>query len=182
MAVKRIRFDDLTPAPWKNGLGITREIRRYERNAQLAARLSIADVEEDCAFSQFPGLQRILTVLTGDGFQLTGDGMDVEARPLRPLPFSGDTPLKCSLHDGPVRDFNVIYAPDLCEVSVEMLGATSERRMVSADHSSLALFCVEGACDIGGIQLDRFDTGFTDADVVVEGGVLVLVRVSMLPA
>jgi uncharacterized protein len=62
---------------WRNGLGWTREIlqrRIDDAPASDAApwdwRLSIAEIERDAAFSAFPGIDRELVLLAGNGVRL----------------------------------------------------------------------------------------------------------------
>jgi environmental stress-induced protein Ves len=107
----------LTPADyrrtaWKNGGGRTTEIVVHPPKADLDAfvwRASVADVERDGPFSTFPGVDRTLVLLAGAGFSLTGGDMPVEMRAhYEPVTFSGDVALECRLHDGAVRDFNLM--------------------------------------------------------------------------
>ena len=58
--------------PWKNGAGTTAEIAIEPagadfREGKFAWRLSSARIEDENQFSQFPGYDRILTVLSGEG-------------------------------------------------------------------------------------------------------------------
>ncbi|MBO9737801.1 HutD family protein [Xanthomonas axonopodis pv. begoniae] len=55
---------------WRNQLGWTREILRLGDTAQWALRLSIAEIEQDAAFSAFPGIDRELVLLRGNGMRL----------------------------------------------------------------------------------------------------------------
>ena len=46
---------------WRNGLGWTREILRLPAQGDdWALRLSVAEIEQDAAFSAFPGVEREL--------------------------------------------------------------------------------------------------------------------------
>ena len=54
---------------WKNGLGWTREIVRVPDNDDWDWRLSIAEIERDAAFSSFPGIDRELVLLRGNGLR-----------------------------------------------------------------------------------------------------------------
>ncbi|WP_369988481.1 HutD family protein [Pseudomonas xanthosomatis] len=110
-----LRARDYPRMPWKNGGGFTEEITR-DTGAGLEGfgwRLSIADIEASGGFSSFAGYQRIITVLQGDGMRLNVDGRD--SRPLLPFDafaFSGESQVGCTLLGGPIRDFNLIYAPE----------------------------------------------------------------------
>ncbi|WP_244672163.1 HutD family protein, partial [Xanthomonas phaseoli] len=55
---------------WRNQLGWTREILRLGNTAQWALRLSIAEIEQDAAFSAFAGIDRELVLLRGNGMRL----------------------------------------------------------------------------------------------------------------
>lgn len=110
-----LRARDYPRMPWKNGGGSTEEITR-DAGVGLDGfgwRLSIADIEASGGFSSFTGYQRIITVLQGDGMRLSVDGH--ESRPLLPFDafaFSGESQVACTLQGGPIRDFNLIYAPN----------------------------------------------------------------------
>jgi hypothetical protein len=100
--------------PWKNGGGFTEEITRDAGDGLdgFGWRLSIADIEASGGFSSFAGYQRIITVLQGDGMRLSVDGE--QSRPLLPFDayaFDGESQVNCNLLGGPIRDFNLIYAP-----------------------------------------------------------------------
>lgn len=97
--------------PWKNGGGVTHEIAREESDGALLWRLSIAEVASDGPFSSFPGLARILTVIEGAGLHLHTPEGRIDALPLAPVGFCGDTPVDCKRIAGAVHDFNVIYNP-----------------------------------------------------------------------
>jgi uncharacterized protein len=106
---------------WKNGLGWTREILREPAHGDdYALRLSIAEIDRDCAFSAFPGMRRCLVLLEGAGMRLQFD--DGEERLVAPphgrIDFSGDRALHCQLIDGPTRDFNLMWQPS--QVAAEL--------------------------------------------------------------
>jgi len=85
---------DYTTMPWANGKGRTIEMLRVEAEGRLKWRLSRASVVENGDFSLFPGIERNLTVLTGPGFDLVGKGLHLAARPLAPVEFPGDLPVR----------------------------------------------------------------------------------------
>ncbi len=81
--------------PWKNGGGTTLELAVAPPGATLdsgfAWRLSSAEVAASGPFSAFPGLERTLLLLAGDGFRLDfgARGTVILDRPLEPVRFSG---------------------------------------------------------------------------------------------
>ena len=155
---------DYTRQPWKNGRGITTELWRLERDGQLLVRLSQAAVVEDGPFSIFPGIARNLTVLSGPGFRLTGDGIDLLCKPLSPVAFPGDIAVTASgTHGQPSDDFNVMTAqglplPEVTVVRNETLGA----------GGTLALFALE-ACTANSREMAPHDLILTDGPVTLTG-------------
>ncbi|KOR39929.1 HutD-family protein [Xanthomonas oryzae] len=63
---------------WRNQLGWTREILRLGDADGWALRLSIAEIEQDAAFSAFPGIDRELVLLRGNGIRLTFGNRDTD--------------------------------------------------------------------------------------------------------
>jgi environmental stress-induced protein Ves len=108
---------------WKNDLGWTTEIAVSPADAadDFDWRVSIAEIENDCAFSAFAGFDRTLLVLHGAGIELTFDqapSVILHERD-RPAQFAGEWQAWCRLIDGPTRDFNVLTRRDI--VSAELL-------------------------------------------------------------
>ena len=110
--------------PWANGRGQTVELLRLQDDAGgLLVRLSVADVVEAGAFSVLPGVDRVLTLIEGQGFDLDfgGAAPTVAAVPFEPIGFSGDWATSAQNLRGPSRDFNVMTATDRYDVSVSLL-------------------------------------------------------------
>ncbi len=106
---------------WKNGLGWTREIFRSPPDAQAWDwRLSIAEVEKDGPFSTFPGADRELVLLAGEGMRLVFDnGENVELSPPHDrCRFAGERALRAELISGPTQDFNLMWRRDRVEASL----------------------------------------------------------------
>lgn len=120
-----IRYAGLKAEPWRNGGGVTREIARGTAGpggtggsgtgtgSSASAdgwdwRISIAEVGKAGDFSAFPGMERVLTVIDGDLFLLTVDGVDHPLEKYRPFRFPGDSAAAGSLPTGDIRDLNVI--------------------------------------------------------------------------
>lgn len=97
--------------PWRNGLGVTLEVARFPAgDGPFGWRVSIAKVDADGPFSLFPGIDRILVPLDGDGIRLEdpASGMATILPPLAVGRFEGDRPTVGRLLGGPIRDFNVM--------------------------------------------------------------------------
>jgi uncharacterized protein len=109
--VIRVDASAATPAPWKNGGGVTRELLRLPLGSKddWTLRISVADIDVDGPFSSFPGITRWFAVLDGAGVRLRFADRTLAVRPGdAPLRFDGaDTP-GCALLDGRTRDLNVM--------------------------------------------------------------------------
>ena len=96
---------------WKNGHGWTREIVRVPDREAWDWRLSIAEIEQDAAFSAFPGVDRELVLVRGNGVRLRFE--DGEVRELHPpherMRFAGERAVSGELLDGPTHDFNLMW-------------------------------------------------------------------------
>jgi environmental stress-induced protein Ves len=95
---------------WRNGGGETRELLVWpeERNT-WQVRVSLARIDQDGPFSEFPGVERWFTVIEGAGVQLRFDSrelrLDTHTEPLR---FDGGQAPYCKLLDGPTSDLNLM--------------------------------------------------------------------------
>jgi environmental stress-induced protein Ves len=98
--------------PWKNGLGSTTEIAISPADAKLDDfdwRVSMAQVTSDGAFSSFPGIDRSLLVLEGDGIVLdVADRESVRIDRNSIHSFPGDQPTSATLINGPIVDLNIM--------------------------------------------------------------------------
>ncbi|BBU29273.1 hypothetical protein BTHE68_30070 [Burkholderia sp. THE68] len=145
-----IRAASLTPAPWKNGGGVTREIAAGPQGASFDAfawRLSLADVASDGAFSTFAGVDRVLVLLDGAGMRLTeADGrahtLDTSLASAR---FAGETPIHATLIDGPTRDFNVMVRRDRARATVDVHHASCA---LTPAHELTFIHCARGRIDV----------------------------------
>jgi environmental stress-induced protein Ves len=112
MTGRVLRPDDYQVMPWKNGGGTTTEIWKASSLAgEMLWRLSIADVASDGSFSLFPGIDRWIMVIEGNGMELMVEGQDVRRlHQFEPFAFSGDDNTGCRLIEGSIRDFNLMVA------------------------------------------------------------------------
>jgi environmental stress-induced protein Ves len=123
MSLRLLTAADFRRLPWQNGRGSTLElVRRDDAAGTLSWRLSVADVVEPGPFSPLPGIDRVITLIDGDGFDLDFGGARPPAalRPFEPLAFSGDWPTTATMVHGPSRDFNVMTARGRITAEVEM--------------------------------------------------------------
>jgi uncharacterized protein len=166
--VQIIRARDGKITPWKNGGGSTTEIAIGPAGARLETfdwRVSMARVASDGPFSDFPGIDRTLAVVKGDGLVLTiGDDAPVTlSSDADPVSFPGDTPTSARLTAGEITDLNVmtrrghfrhrllrIEKPTSCDfgdddiaIVLSLDGTTTvtfEQDDITLDHGDGALF------------------------------------------
>lgn len=108
-----IRASECRSMPWKNGGGTTTEIAVHPQGASLDGfdwRISMAHVGTDGPFSTFPGIDRTLSVLKGNGIVLAfGDGETIRLeRTSEPHAFAADRLVEGRLVAGPIDDLNVM--------------------------------------------------------------------------
>lgn len=166
--MRHLKAADYLRTPWKNGGGSTLEVCR-DQGAGLDGfgwRLSIADIAEGGPFSTFAGYERVITVLEGEGMVLEVD--TVSSGPLRayqPFAFSGASQVTCSLIDGPVRDFNLIYKPERYQVQLRWFNPASSENLAESANTRV-LFAAEGGVQVetngNGLTLARHDSLILD--------------------
>nr|WP_206119728.1 HutD family protein [Rhizobium laguerreae] len=103
--------------PWKNGKGETVEIAVFPPDASIDDfdwRISMATVAEDGPFSIFPGIDRTLAILDGNGMVLdvAGSSAVLLTTASDPLAFPADIPVAARLEDGTITDLNVMTRRD----------------------------------------------------------------------
>ncbi|MCL1635227.1 HutD family protein [Luteimonas sp. SX5] len=175
---------------WKNGAGWTREIARMPDEADgWQWRLSIAEIEQDSLFSIFPGVQRELVLLSGNGLRLRFD--DGEIHVLQPpherIRFSGERGVVGELVDGPTHDFNLMWRPDAVDAQLWHRPLVGPMVIFIDPGATWAVYLLAGTArfvdDSGLPPLAAGDTAFMQADTerrrhVMEGaGGALLVKI-----
>ena len=179
------RFDlrTITPQPWKNGAGLTREIAFGGPSAaEFDWRISVAEVARDAPFSAFPGIDRCITLLRGAGMRLRAHDGSVDhalTESLTPFHFAGDVPLMATLVGGACSDFNVMTRRERYRSEVSIRRSRAEL----PDADVTLLLCNEGEWVVGTETLGprqallwRAPRGVIESRPVVENAALLLVR------
>lgn len=152
--MRLIRSGECRRMPWKNGGGETIEIAVFPAGASVHYfdwRLSTATVATDGPFSSFPGVDRTLAVLEGEGIDLDIAGRDptrlTPAAP--PHAFPADVPVAARLIDGPIRDLNLMTRRG--RFAHEMRHHSAGRfELVVPSHAETVVFCASGWTSVGG--------------------------------
>lgn len=155
-----LHFDELPATPWKNGGGVTRELACFPHGAGLddfVWRVSIADIGKSGPFSHFPGVERIIMLLAGDGMELRHDGGAPYplTAPLQPFRFPGEAPIEATLVGSPSQDFNLMLRRELVDGEIRVWHKTAD---IAADDGFVLLHCVSGAWQAGPHRLGPRDT------------------------
>ncbi len=135
--------------PWKNGGGETIEIAVFPEGASLSEfdwRVSMATVASDGPFSAFPGIDRTLSILEGNGMTLSIEGRDRAplTQTTAPLAFPADVATSATLIGGTIVDLNVMTRRGRLAHRVRRLDVEGEGSLASETATSL-IFCHRGA-------------------------------------
>jgi environmental stress-induced protein Ves len=148
--------------PWKNGGGITVDIAdRYHPGAEpggwtgLVWRLGRTRIELPAPFSDLPGIDRILTVISGRGLVLRSEtGAVVDARqPLHPVRFPGEWPIRSEIEAGPVEVLNLMADRSAVRIDVRIVQRPEQLALPPAE----LVFYAPGAAAalrLDGVALD----------------------------
>jgi environmental stress-induced protein Ves len=175
--------------PWKNGLGSTEEIAIEPPNADFLRadflwRMSSARLERATEFSLFPGYDRTIVALSGDGLKLSrGCYASIELMPLTAYEFSGDTSTSCELLGEPCDDFNIFVRRDKIIAKTAFVQIDGSFTW-QPEGDWCFVFCCSGALRIEStlpsesapncIEIRDRDTAFTKTPVLLKGAAQVL--------
>ena len=167
--MRRWSSKDYRDMPWKNGGGVTRELFKLPHPREperFLMRLSIATVAAPGPFSAFPGVDRILQVLEGEGMALGREGApEVVLRPTdAPFRFAGETPFVCRLLGGPVRDFNLMVDRALAEASLDGVRLAADEAHLVPGAGRRWLYGQAGRAEVEGEPLAEEDLLEVDGD------------------
>ena len=174
---------------WRNGLGWTREILRVPDTDDWQVRLSIAEIEQDAAFSAFPGIERELVLLRGERLRLRFD--DGALHTLMPphdrLRFAGEAWVTGELVDGVTHDFNLMWRRDAVQAELLHRPLVGSMFFFTEPEAAWAIHLLAGQAEFEGepslTPLAAGDTAWLAAGerrrfALHGGGELLAIRVS----
>jgi environmental stress-induced protein Ves len=177
--VQILRFSDLPARPWKNGGGTTVEYTVCPDGAgfdDFSWRVSRARVGRHGPFSAFPGIDRTLAVVEGNGIDLAVANrlvrLDRETPPFR---FAADEPIEADLVDGPIEDLNVMSRRGYWNHSLIRVPLDEARPLALTGEIGVVVA-------VGAVTIDDFDGAVErlgDADAAIVDGPA---RVRVAPA
>lgn len=158
MDLHRFQRAGLRATPWKNGGGSTCEIACWPPGAGLDDfdwRASIATIAASGPFSEFPGVDRVIVLLDGDGVRLRSADGAIDHRldrPWAPFAFPGERALDCERLGGASRDFNVMVRRGRLRAELDLV--REARALAPAPHG--LLLALRGRWTLR-LSDDRFD-------------------------
>jgi environmental stress-induced protein Ves len=176
-----VPFADLKAVPWKNGLGITREIVVEPRGATMddfVWRVSVADVDTASPFSRFPGIDRTIVLLEGDGFTMRLDGEREHAltAACQPFSFAGEAIVEITLAGGATRDFNLMVRRDAALGAIDVVHGPA---MLNVGGDVALLYLAQGEATGDGEPLRAGDSVLGSTRIALaEGAAALLIRVT----
>lgn len=192
--MRLLQARDYRRTRWKNDGGWTTEISAQalpDGNEDFVWRVSIAEIEVDGPFSSFPGVQRDLLMLAGNGIELDINGLPPQRldKRFQQIRFAGEDSVHCRLLAGPTRDFNVMARRDAATAEVHARPINGTMLVFSDPGSTWLIHVFAGQIKSrNGIQevlaehnetLMVEPTEGTRERIILEGsGELVLVKIS----
>ena len=163
---------DFISMPWRNGAGTTTELVKRDLPEEydgsgFAWRLSMAEVVDDGYFSNFEYYDRTLVLLNGNGITLhhNKDQSDILSKPLELANFRGESTTYATLHDGAIKDFNIMTRRSFCKAKTTCGGGGGITRL-SSSADTLMIFAAQGDVSI------KHETSFEQ--IIPDGSLLVL--------
>jgi environmental stress-induced protein Ves len=171
--MRLLKAENHVRMPWKNGGGETVEVAVHPPGTGLRGfdwRVSMAVVAADGPFSLFPGIDRTLAVLDGEGVALSveGQGSHHLTPATAPLAFPGDVPVVARLVAGPITDLNVMTRRLACQQRVTRLSGppfAARGRWIVLVAVSPSAVVVDGRT----ISLSRRDALLSEGGITVAG-------------
>jgi len=113
---------------WKNGQGVSFDIAGEPDESgwsNIVWRVATAEIGQDSDFSDLAGFDRTFTAIAGRGLTLEPAGRPpmIVQELYQPVSFPGEWRIRCRLHDGPARAFNVMTTRGVARHRVDILRA-----------------------------------------------------------
>lgn len=143
----------VAPAPWRNGLGATRELAaRTGPDGRLLWRISVASLNRDTPFSAFPGLDRLFVALGPVRLEIDGESHTLTHGDQ--VRFAGEAAVRAFV-SSPTRALNVMTQRSAAQARV-VLRDTGRRAMAADFTIDLGAVAADVRVDLGG-RLRPFD-------------------------
>ena len=129
-----VRYGAVPSTPWKNGLGLTRQLAIHPQRATAESfewRVSIAQLTGTAPFSRFADITRCLAVLEGVlTLQWQGGTAQRLTAQSPPLQFAGDAAVSGGVEGGLALDLNLMWQPARWQATMTRLTANAGARQL----------------------------------------------------
>ena len=162
-----IRRPDLVEGRWRNGMGVSWDIASDPPGADdFGWRFAIARIDADVPFSNYPGIDRIFTLIEGNGLDLAFEGRPSLAvhRRFVPHPYPCDVPTFCRLRAGPCRALNLFTRRGAWRATADVLSSGAE----ITHPGPILLFALQGAADVKGHAMAEGDAAVAAGNVTAD--------------
>lgn len=168
-----VRWQNLTPAPWKNGGGVTRRVQAAPAAAAFEDvdwSVSIADIEKDGPFSGFPGIDRVLMLIGGSELIVDVDGAVHRLGVADTLAFSGEATTACRVPAGPARALNLMTRRGRASGTSRPVEVAGAQAVTVASGETVVLVALTGELTLGGdgVTLNALDAIVVDEPSAIE--------------
>ena len=174
-----LRHRDRAPGPWANGGGLTYEVLRSPAHVEnFDWRLSVAEVAAEGPFSSYPGVDRILLLLSGT-MRLTIDGDAHDVPLFTPQHFRGEAAVTSALPSGPTMDLNVMTRRGRATADVAVVRET-DLLIAPTPGADVAVVLLEGSRTAEGLDepLVAWDCAVVGAPLTLRGdGALAVITI-----
>lgn len=166
-----IRKSEFLEGRWRNGMGVSWDIACDPADASASDfgwRFAIARIDADVPFSHYPDVDRVFTLIEGQGLDLEFDGGRTLAvdKLFVPHPYACDIDTFCRLHDGPCRALNLFLRRGRWTAAVDILSSPAD----ITHPGPILLFALAGGTTVNGETLAEGDATITADHVVIEAG------------
>jgi environmental stress-induced protein Ves len=188
MRIEVLGPDDFRSMTWRNGLGMTVEMAREDdANGVMLWRVSAADVVEPGEFSIFPGVDRILTLIEGPGFDLdfAEHGGVTPVEPLHPVSFSGDWTTRAQTVRGQSRVLNVMTARGQATAIVSVhkdtraIARFADRSLIVCLDGRTSLTVGDAALQLAPAQVALVSDGTETAGTLTAAGAAIQIDITL---
>jgi uncharacterized protein len=161
-----LRNSGYREGPWRNGLGVSWDIAQEGGGEAFDWRLALAKIDADVPFSHYPDVDRVFTLIAGEGLTLDIEGRGaIGIAKYRPVNFPGDRPTACRLKAGPCRALNLFLKRGAFAADVAVT-SHAKGDEISLPAETL-VFVAEGLAGVDGEVIAHEDTLLADAPVAL---------------
>lgn len=168
--IRLLRRANYRRTRWANDGGWTTEIARDPSDPETPFRwrISIAEIHADGPFSHFPGIDRQLVLLDGNGMLLDVDGVRTRlTQRFDSLHFPGEAAVECALLDGPTTDFNLMSRRGEVDATLRIERGPTRMRLDARGGTQWLVHVLSGdahlACADRGVAAAAGETLWFDA-------------------